>query len=193
MRLCVPTKTNLTPRPRNCRGKKQKNRTARRVVPTKKKEMKNKILKLIGVAALALAAILMTSTAGAQVPTYGPATICTSPATLATTAGTNFANPPIIDCSRQQHVAVMFSFNQGGASTSNVVYTLYPSVDGIYYDANAALTITIPSTGTTRVNYSTNINCGGFGYYEIYSMANTTALTTCTNLGVVYGIKTLAP
>jgi hypothetical protein len=152
-----------------------------------------KIMKLIGVAALALAAVLITSTASAQVAIYSPVTIAATPATLATTVTTNFATPPLIDCRKQQNVFLMFSFNQASACTSNVVYTLYKSVDGTYFDVNNPITITIASQGATRVNYGTNINVAGAGYLELYSIANATSLVTMTNYGAVYGLKMGAP
>lgn len=150
--------------------------------------MKKYIATIIGVAAL-----LATVSVKAQVPTYASQTIATSPATLATTVVTNFASPPLIPCGKQQNVFMMFSFNQSGASTSNVVYTLTKSVDGIYFDTNQPITVTVASQGTTRVNWSTNLAVAGVGYLRLDTMANTTALTTMTNFGITYGVKISAP
>jgi hypothetical protein len=115
------------------------------------------------------------------------------PATLASTVTTNLATPQVIDCSAQQNVAIMLMFNQSGASTSNVVYTFERSVDRVNWDTATKYTITVPSTGTTRVNYGTNINVAGFRYLRLTSIANATALTTMTNFGVHYSIKRNAP
>jgi hypothetical protein len=149
-----------------------------------------KIIPLIGVAAL-LATVLIPSMARAQAtPSYGPINIiATSPSTIATTVTTNLPSGNVIDCRKQRNVGLMLMFNQSSASTSNVVYTLYRSIDGTIYDTNNALTFTIASQGTTRVNYSTNFDSLGYGYYEIYSIANATALTTMTNFGVQYPNK----
>ena len=143
---------------------------------------------LIGVAAL-LATV--STTVSAQ--TYSPQTVAQSPATLATLVTTNYATPPLIPCGKQQNVFLMFSFNQSAASTSNVVYSLSKSVDGLNFDTNNEITVTIASQGTTRVNYGTNLNTGGAGYLRIDSIANATALTTMTNYGVGYGVKMSAP
>jgi hypothetical protein len=115
------------------------------------------------------------------------------PATLATTVSTNLATPQVIDCSAQQNVAIMLSFNQSGASTSNVVYTFERSVDRNVWDTATKYTISVPSSGTTRVNYGTNINVAGFRYLRLVTIANTTALTTMTNFGVTYSVKRNAP
>lgn len=149
--------------------------------------MKNKNKCLFAI--IALFAVILSLTAHAQ----GYVTVATSPATLATTVTTNLASPPVIECDRQQNVALVFSFNQSGASTSNVVYTLERSVDRSNWDTATTYVFSIPSTGTTRVNYGTNINVGAFRYLRVKTIANSTALTTMTNYGVSYAIKANAP
>lgn len=115
------------------------------------------------------------------------------PATQATTVVTNLANPPVIDCSRQQNVSIQFSFNQSAASTSNVVFTLQKSIDRLTWDTNQVYTISIPSTGTARVDAITNLNVGGARYLRVSRIANDTALTTMTNFGIQYSIKVNSP
>lgn len=146
-----------------------------------------KTIALIGVAAL-LATVLMPSTVSAQ-----STPVAQTPATIATTVTTNLASGNVMDVRRQQNVYVMFSFNQASASTSNVVYTLQKSNDGSVYDTNNPITITIASQGATRVDYGTNLNIGGASYVRIFSIANTTALTTLTNFGATYSVKANAP
>lgn len=134
------------------------------------------------------------ATATAQAPTYAPQALSGIPATLATTADTNFASMPIIDVRKQQKVAVTFSFTQTSASTSNVLYGFKKSVDGVNIDNTSPnWLITIPSQGATRVNYTTNLDVGGIGFLHLACISNTTALTTWTNRGITYGIKISAP
>lgn len=135
---------------------------------------------------------LAVLTVGAQAQRqYAAQSLGNMPDTLATTVETNLANPPLIDCRYQKEVGVTFSFNQSGASTSNVVYVLHKSVDGSVWDTNRAITVTVASAGATRVDYHTNFDVGGAGWLRLYAIRNTTALTTMTNLGVKYGLKIL--
>jgi hypothetical protein len=152
-----------------------------------------KMLKHIGVAAFVLATVLFVNSASAQQAIYAPVTIAATPTTIASTITTNFATPPVIDCRKQQNVAMCLSFNQGSGSVSNVTYTFQKSVDGIYFDTSNPITITLASTGTTRLDWVTNINVAGVAYLRLYSIANTTSLVSMTNYGIVYGIKIGAP
>lgn len=135
-----------------------------------------------------LALAVFAGVASAQ--TYAPQSLGNMPATLATTVETNLATPPVIDVRKQSNVGITFSFNQSSASTSNVVYVLHRSIDGSRYDTNREITVTIPSTGTATNNYTTNISCAGIGYIRLWAIRNTTAITTMTNFGVTYAIKT---
>jgi hypothetical protein len=155
--------------------------------------MKN-ILKHIGVAALALAAVLMTATtASAQgTPSYVPTTIALTPTNIPTLGVSNILTT--IDVSRQKDVYMMFSFKVSEASSiSNMTYTFYKSADGVVFDTNNAINIKIPAQGSTvRVDYGTNITVNGVGYLELFNITNA-SLGTMTNYGVTYGIKQLAP
>jgi len=150
----------------------------------------NKIMKfnklfLAGIAFLALCGAVVASNV-----TYAPAVLTSLPATLATTVTTNLASPPVANVSKQSTVTFEFSFNQSGASTSNVVYVLHRSMDNSTWDTNNPITITVASQGATRVDYFTNLSTAGCGYIRLYSIANATALTTMTNFGVQYAVKT---
>ncbi len=134
--------------------------------------------------------LVLASLAVANAQTYAPQVLGNMPATLATTVETNLATTPVIDVRKQNNVAITFSFNQTSASTSNVVYVLHRSIDGSRYDTNREITVTIPSTGAATNNYTTNISCSGIGYIRLAAIRNTTSITTMTNFGVTYAIKT---
>jgi hypothetical protein len=137
-----------------------------------------------------LSAFAVCAGAMASNVTFQDAVLTSLPATVATTVTTNLAAPPVAFVGKQSSVTFEFSFNQSGASTSNVVYTLHRSLDNATWDTNSPITITVASQGATRVDYFTNINTAGVGYIRLYSIANATALTTMTNFGVQYGVKT---
>lgn len=144
-------------------------------------------MKRILSALFALAALAFVPTAAqaqyAWIPLDG------MPATLATTVSTNLASPPVIDCTKQANVAILLSFNQSSASTSNVIYTFQSSINRSNWDTVQTRVITVASTGTTRRDCVTNITVNGVGYLRLVTIDNGTALTTMTNFGVQYAVK----
>jgi len=138
------------------------------------------------IAALALG-LFVSFSANAQ--TYKALNYNPGPATLATTVSTNLATPLLIDVRKQNNVAFQVRFNQSGASTSNVVYTLQSSIDGTYWDPTRVITLTFASTGATDVVGVTNVAINGVGYLRLVTIANTTAITTMTNKSFGYAVK----
>lgn len=154
-----------------------------------KSEKKGKMKTALTVIALALS----LKFAGAQqIPlTNGlPATLATTVTYLA------FTNSPqiVAEVDAQGNVAFIYSFNQGGNSTSNSVYKWAPGLDKSGpWDTNNMVNHTIPAADTRRIDWITNVTANGVRFYKLYSVGNPTALTTMTNTFIGYGIKKNAP
>lgn len=162
--------------------------------------MKTKLFTLL----LTAAALLATPIVKAQpVPSYSTGTLSPSlPATLAAGTTTNFAVPPFIDCSKEQNVAVMMgnSWSTAGEPTgsTNILYTLAPTVDGSHYDTNKTITLaSYNRQGTAGVtSYSlTNLTANGIkGWYVIRAVNNSAGgVVTNNSDAFVYGLKLGAP
>lgn len=164
----------------------QVGRTHRMAAPVVVRKPETTMKKLVSLAAF----LVLSFAAQAQ---YTLVTLPNIPSILATTITTNLATPAIIDATKQKDVAVQFEFAQMAASTSNVVFTLQRSLDGVRWDSNVTYTVTLPSTGTGLQTFTTNWTLGGVGYMRLVSVANTTALTTATNIAVKYAVKRNAP
>ena len=160
--------------------------------------MKN-IMKLIGVAAVALAAVILTPSAHAQngAPSYGWQSFFTSPTYFTNGVGTNFtiANMPVLDVRKSRNVAMSFSFVESANDISNSTIVFIKSVDGVNWDTNAGeyISMTIPGpTALQKDTFVTNLDVQGFGYLGMYSFTNST-LHSYTNLGAAYSVKLSAP
>jgi hypothetical protein len=160
--------------------------------------MKKNIMKFIGVAAVTLAAVLVSTTARAQVPTYGYQLVSGVPPymTNGTVAVTNYPynNMPILDCRKAQNVGIGYAFSQSGSGTSNQTYVFVRSIDGVNFDTNAAdqITITRAGNGGLYPTYFTNISTVGYGYLGLYAITNESLLSVTNNL-LEYSIKISAP
>lgn len=143
-----------------------------------------KITKLIVLASL------LAFTASAQ---YAVIPLTGVPTTIGLATSTNIAaSDIIIDCSRQQNVALSLRFKGHVAGNSNVVYTLQKSLQrGSNYTTFA--TITAAANGTTAVDVSTNYNVAGIGYLKLVTVSSANDAAVITNQQVWYAIKKDSP
>lgn len=132
--------------------------------------------------------IAFTVSVQAQISTYQSVSL---PATLGN-GTTNLASPVTIGAIKQQNVA--FSVTLTGTAGGTNTYTFNRSVDGNYYDTNAANVITFVA-GTSagqQVTTTTNISASGFGYLKLVTIA-TVSSGTITNNSASYSVKIGAP
>jgi hypothetical protein len=124
------------------------------------------------------------------------------PATLPAATTTNYVTPPFIDCSKQQTMAFMLgnSWSTGGEGTgsTNVLYTLAPTVDGTHWDTNKTVVLASynrsATAGQTTYSY-TNLSANGIKGWYVIKAVNNSAGGVCTNASdaFVYGLKLGAP
>ena len=149
-----------------------------------------KILSLIGVAAL-----LATVTAQAG-PTENSQPITLQLPQVAANMTTNLissTNTVLLYSGKQQNLAMEFdtAFSVAGdaAGLTNAIYKLAPTIDGVTFDTNNAVTVTSlyeQATAGQVQRWSTNLNTAGRMGWVIYSIQNTHATGVLTN-----SVKTL--
>lgn len=142
--------------------------------------------KIISTVILSLAATF----AKAQVPTYVPNSVGL-PTRLQTAFATNFAAPYVIDCRKQQNLALQWKFNGDQAGNSNVVLTISQSVDGISYGQTR--TWSTASTGTSTNLVFTNYVVAGIGFLRVDAESSANDVANITNQSLWYGTKISAP
>ena len=114
---------------------------------------------------------------------------------------TNFVSTAVIDCRKQNNVAVQVSMTDtNAASISNITFRYVYSVDGITYgttNSNAELMFIVPLAqkalgGVTT--WVTNLSTRSAGYIKFISVSNdAAALCTITNMSIKYAVKMNAP
>lgn len=146
--------------------------------------MKKLLFAIIGLAAFAAVS--------AQAQSYGYQTL--SLTGIGTTAGgtTTTVTNQIIDCRGANNVALQAKFNFSDATTSNVVFTVYKSLDKTNWDTTGT-TWTVAGNGTTDVIATTSITTSGVGWLKLGSIQNTHASLVLTNKLFQYSIKKNAP
>ncbi len=162
------------------------------------KKSKNPFLRLALAAVSAFCILHSALPALAQSPIYAPQTVGV-PATIAAATTTNFATPLFIDARKQDKVAFQFRSIWGTAGEStgstNVQFTLAPTVDGIAYDTNKAITLVSYNRAATAIFTNietTNITASGLAGWFITKEVNNSAGGALTNT-FQYGIKIGAP
>jgi len=147
--------------------------------------MKKLFLTLIGVAALALAAV---QTAEAQ-QSYAAPAVFTSTVFLA--SPTNLATPIGFFVGDRQHVGIQMTTTAASPGTTNI-YTWLLSDDGSSFDTNAVdfITTTNIVIGLGPVTKVQDVNVQGHGYMELFSA--TIGNLTCTNT-IKRSVKIQAP
>lgn len=141
--------------------------------------------KLILCSALAL----LSFCAKAQVPTYVPNT-AGLPTRLDIQTNRTALNL-VIDCRKQQNLALQWKFNGDQAGNSNVVLTISQSVDGINYGQTR--TWTTASAGTATNLLFTNYVVAGLGFLRIDSESSANDVANITNQTLYYATKISSP
>lgn len=140
-----------------------------------------------------LFAVLIASAVNARAQRYETLSL---PAVVAiANSPTNLATKPIIDVTGQQNVFLQMTVSSAdSSSTTNVLFTLQKSADGIYWDTNAAdcYTVTALINGTLKDVSTTNIAVGGISYLRV-AVEDIKANTAITNVLFRYSIKPNAP
>lgn len=106
-------------------------------------------------------------------------------------------NIVVIDCKKQQNIALQVSFKLSGAGTGNQTLTIAKSLDGSTTTADTVAaglhTWVIAGNGTTTAVGTTNINCAGAGYLVVKSWANADGSRYATNIVIKSATKVNAP
>ena len=157
-----------------------------------------KLVSLIGVAAVALAAVLIIpTTSSAQVPTWS-ADVVSLPTIPANTTS-NLASPALINAYHQQNIALEFLpyviTNSNIPGTNGYTnYKLAPTADLLYPDTNLSFYISVKmaasgSAGgiTNNAIFTTNIDTYGYAGFYVLQISNNE-----TNDGTV-ATKLIAP
>lgn len=137
----------------------------------------------------AIAACLLLAVTVVSAQTYGAQT--TTLATNAVAASSTETLSTVIDCGKQDTVAVQIAFKMSGSGTGNQTLTFERSVDGISYETLAAkkTAVVIAATGATTSVTVTNIPSYGAKYIKLSSWANADAGVYTTNMVVKYAVK----
>jgi hypothetical protein len=153
---------------------------------SKLKESARDALKTVLGLCLFCLALLFAAPAKAQITPRTQITVTNQPATVATLQTSNIVSwVPIY---QGKGISAQWTFNQSGASTSNAAVNVYSSVDGTNISTVPLTTISAPSTGTTDVRVNAHWDANSLqGYHSLIfgNMANSTALTTLTNKGII--------
>lgn len=114
---------------------------------------------------------------------------------IGTTAGgaTTTVTNGWIDVRGMQSVTLGTTFNFASATTSNVVYTIYKSIDKSNVETTGGTTWTVAGNGTTPVVATTEITVGSAGWLKLATIQNTHASIVLTNSSFIYGIKRNSP
>jgi hypothetical protein len=125
---------------------------------------------------------------------YVEQTLATGLTTIGASTTSNCASGTVIDCRKQQNVAVSARFCLTGAGTSATTFTFLKSVDGVNFDTdpNSKITWAPVGTGATTVVATTNLAVAGVGYLKLTSIQNGNN-SVLTNEFVKYAIKMGSP
>lgn len=97
-------------------------------------------------------------------------------------ATTNSSEAIVIGLAKYDEVAIDVKFKLIGSGTSDVVFRLDESLDGINWLANRR-TITVTAAGTGTVYFCTNITVNSLGYLRLNQRENPNA-SAVTNLQI---------
>ena len=142
------------------------------------------------IAFVAALAWLIPAPTSAQIVTL-PAIVCFEQASV-----TNFvAGAHVIDCRRQQNVAIEWTFKLDGVDTSGVSLRFVPvtatGVRSTSTQLGEGFLIVRAANNTTPVTVITNFNVKGYSFLELHSQTNDT-LQIVTNY-IRYSLKPNAP
>ena len=134
-----------------------------------------------------IASLLLVVSANAQ--TYAVQNL--SLATNAVAASSTETLSSVIDCGKQDTVAVMLQFKMSTSGTGNQTFTFARSVDGTSYEtlAGKQTAVVVAATGATTSTTVTNIPSYGAKYIKLISWANADAGAYTTNMVVKYAVK----
>lgn len=160
----------------------------------------NKTLKgilLLGAAAIAATALLVSTTEPAQAALGGlgsPAKIITGGTTGWTNriaGGSGVTNSTKIDCRGYEYLNIEASFIMGTAGTTNQSVVLYANTSGNTTNRQYLGTLTVAANGTSGASGFTNIALGATAYVYIDSIVNNFATggTYLTNYAVFYNLR----
>lgn len=102
------------------------------------------------------------------VASYTPATLTTTPATVAAST-TDTSNSEIIDVRRHSTVAFMVSgaLMLTNPAAATLTIPVYGSVDGTTFESSPSTSFILTFTGTVPKAWGTNMNTGGYGYLRL--------------------------
>jgi hypothetical protein len=126
-------------------------------------------MKLNSLLIAAASAVAFIHTASAQLVTL-PTILVGSGVTSNTPAGSF-----VIDCRRQQNVAIEWTQTLGGAGTSLAGVSFVPSIDGTTLAAspdNNGFVLARAAAGGTATTVVTNFNVKGYNYLVLYYITN---------------------
>lgn len=94
----------------------------------------------------------------------------------------------VIDCTQRANVALEFKFSLTSTGTSNVIFTLVDSLDGVTASTTQPRTITVAANGTNVVDVITNVTVNAIGSLILTTVQNTNSVPV-TNLTVNAALK----
>ena len=104
--------------------------------------------------------------------------------------GTGYTNNAWVDCSNGKEVGIQITVQSTSTSTSNMVFWVYKSVDGVNLESSPFQTLTFPLTATAPVTIVTNFTVNGVPWVNFYAMTNGSLSTEyVTNLFVAVSVK----
>ena len=145
-------------------------------------------MKLNSLLIAAASAVAFIYTASAQLVTL-PTILVGSGVTSNTPAGSF-----VIDCRRQQNVAIEWTQTLGGAGTSLAGVSFVPSIDGTTLAAspdNNGFVLARAAAGGTATTVVTNFNVKGYNYLVLYYITNGNAQAMTNTFR--YWVKPSAP
>ncbi len=86
--------------------------------------------------------------------------------------GAPYTNNAWVDCSNGKEVGVQITLEATTAGTSNVIFSIYKSVDGVNKEKTPFQTLTVTLTGTTSTTICTNFSVLGIPWINFYSLTN---------------------
>ena len=153
--------------------------------------MKTLLVSKFQLALLALAALLLVPAPRAQAQgfsAYAATTLVAGGTNIVAAASTNTYGT--LTLTRQEHLAIQFTFRATGTNTSGIQFIIDPSLDGETFDTvNDDYIFTAAANGTNLVTVVTNmpdVNAIGYGRLRV---GNPNATVAITNLTVKYAIK----
>lgn len=136
----------------------------------------------LGLVSSCLLLIAMAIPSSAQ--SYGTATAISGGTNNVAAGATNTYSSPVFDLRREPQIALLISYKQATAGSSNITVRFRKSIDNSTWEVTPSIVIFANST-----NFVTNVgDIGAVGYIRPATVENTNALAI-TNVTVVYSIK----